>query len=1223
MDELLELARSGDPAGGAAVMHHIDQLLAKWHVSGRELSVDESTPLVELCTDLLKDADSSISRGALDALCFVMAFSTGADQKLMARLDGLTPMVLEKLGDENHHVREASRRFIVSLMEMKEKNARIEKEKQDANDLVQDLNLRHIVTTTREVKSSSINTKCSPKAKTSSPKKTSLISGQSENTNRVEVIKVSSDKELVREIERIAFNLLPDKEWSIRMAAMQRLEGIVLGGGTHYKSFPGLLKHLVTPFITQLLDRRSSVVKQVCHLLCLLSKETLRDFEACAELLIPVLFKLVVITIQVIAESADNCIKTILCNCKVTRLVSRIIDCAKNDRSAVLRARCCEYALLMLECWVDSPEIQKSADLYEDLIKCCIEDATSEVRSTARSCYRLFTKTWPDRSLRLFESFDPARQKVLNDEEGDLQKKPIPSLDEPFQLGTQISNSYSNGAENHDIALGEEKCEVINDEESDFNEKSVTDNHDIVGVENCEVIISREDSYFSEKNLSLTETKMEEEKEKEEEELAEGDDQQQQKENREFIPLQMQDLPAPCSENPHLGFDPQSQPPADTILSPQNAAIYDKTIVTIGQQKLTDSPSSNPTRTESKHNSKSSDETRTESKPNSKSSDETRTNYIPNFQRPLLRKQMTNWFLAKDKNENTENNPTQVKLGEMPGYADVPSSLAEALTEGLNPKSDWIMRVFVFNFLKSLLNHGPKGLQEVLQNFDKVMKLFFLHLDDPHYKVAHASLTTLEEIIPKFKKQAEHYLDRILPRVFSRLHDPKESIRKNASDILQIISENYGVDSILPGLLRSLDEQKAPRARLAIIEYARENFEKYTANADFSNNNSFIKLWLGKLVPLFKDKNTRLKEAALAGILIIYTNFDPGSVLGFLTGLSVEQQKPLRLALKQRNPRIEVDLVNFMQAKKQRPRYAPSLDRYGVIEPAFSSYPTFKFRSMDCGSKSSFHMSDNSEGLKGRFQKLSSAVNPMPQKSGCAVSSYQSDEETSINQILNQVCNGNSRSSSLTKQEAMHQFVEISKHRGNSVWFKHLHQFSIALLEMIDDTDPSVRELSLSLLVEMLDKQRESMEEHLEVLIMKLLHATKDSDMNIVNQAQRCLNITISQYEPLRCLAAIRPLLVCEDEKLLIVCANCLAKIIGRFSEEDLMAQLLSFVPSLLDLIGNRSPYVRKTVLLCLVEIYLKLGKAFMPYLERLDAVHLRLVTTYASHFSQPELMTH
>lgn len=33
----------------------------------------------------------------------------------------------------------------------------------------------------------------------------------------------------------------------------------------------------------------------------------------------------------------------------------------------------------MLEYWVDTPEIQRSANLYEDLVKCCIADATSEV----------------------------------------------------------------------------------------------------------------------------------------------------------------------------------------------------------------------------------------------------------------------------------------------------------------------------------------------------------------------------------------------------------------------------------------------------------------------------------------------------------------------------------------------------------------------------------------------------------------------------------------------------------------------------------------------------------------------------------------------------------------------------------------------------------------------------------------------------------------------------
>lgn len=46
----------------------------------------------------------------------------------------------------------------------------------------------------------------------------------------------------------------------------------------------------------------------------------------------------------------------------------------------LLNVRCCEYALLELEQWPDAPEIQRSADLFEDLIRCCVADAMSEVK---------------------------------------------------------------------------------------------------------------------------------------------------------------------------------------------------------------------------------------------------------------------------------------------------------------------------------------------------------------------------------------------------------------------------------------------------------------------------------------------------------------------------------------------------------------------------------------------------------------------------------------------------------------------------------------------------------------------------------------------------------------------------------------------------------------------------------------------------------------------------
>lgn len=46
----------------------------------------------------------------------------------------------------------------------------------------------------------------------------------------VESIKVHSEKELVREFEKIASTLVPEKDWSLRISAMQRIEALVIGG---------------------------------------------------------------------------------------------------------------------------------------------------------------------------------------------------------------------------------------------------------------------------------------------------------------------------------------------------------------------------------------------------------------------------------------------------------------------------------------------------------------------------------------------------------------------------------------------------------------------------------------------------------------------------------------------------------------------------------------------------------------------------------------------------------------------------------------------------------------------------------------------------------------------------------------------------------------------------------------------------------------------------------
>ncbi|XP_042048444.1 CLIP-associated protein-like isoform X1 [Salvia splendens] len=1177
--------------------------------------------------------------------------------------------------------------------------------------------------------------KSSPKAKTTS-RENSLFGADGDITEKpVEPIKVYSEKELTREFEKIASTLVPEKDWSVRIAAMQRVEGLVIGGAADYPGFRGLLKQLIGPLSTQLSDRRSSIVKQGCHLLNFLSKDLLGDFEGCAEMFIPVLFKLVVITVLVIAESADNCIKTMLRNCKVPRVLPRIVDSAKNDRNAILRARCCDYALLILEYWADAPEIQRSADLYEDLIRCCVADAMSEVRSTARTCYRMFAKTWPDRSRRLFMSFDPVVQRVINDEDGGMHRRHAsPSIRE---RSSNMSFSTHASTPSNIPGYGTSAIVAMDRSGSLSSGTSLTSG----------LLISQAKSMGKGAERSL-ESVLHSSKQKVTaiESMLRGLDISERGRSSSLDlgvdPPSSRDPPFPLAvpasnsltnslTDPVSGISKGNNRNGGLVLSDiitqiqaskesSKLSYYNSTgseLLSVhssysakrAPEKVQDRgfAEENPDFRDSRRYMNVQDKQYLETQYRDASYRESHGNHVPNFQRPLLRKNTTGRVSAGRRRSFDD---SQLPLGDLSSYSDSPATLTDALNEGLSSSSDWNARVAAFSYIHSLLQQGPRGIQDVMQSFEKVMKLFFQHLDDPHHKVAQAALSTLADLIPACRKPFESYMERILPHVFSRLIDPKELVRQPCSTTLDIVGKTYGTDSLLPALLRSLDEQRSPKAKLAVIEFAIGSFNKHASNSEGSANSGILKLWLAKLTPLVHDKNTKLKEAAITCIISVYTHFDSVAVLNFILSLSVEEQNSLRRALKQYTPRIEVELMNFLQSKKERrikSSYDPSdvvgtssedgyngslkksqlFGRYssGSIDSdsgrKWSSLQDASFITGSIGNQKSDDTQDNLHhqlvetnlnadvttsnhkslkyipnisgdnvglsaidshpnaevsltsrldinGLIGseHLQKsldigVDNEPSPEPSLSFRELPALKLNSSTetgpSIPQILHMICNGSDDSPSANKRQALQQLIEISISNDHSVWSKYFNQILTAVLEMLDDSDSLARELVLSLIVEMLKNQKESMEYSVEIVIEKLLNVTKDNVLKVSNESERCLTIVLSQYDPFRCLSVIVPLLVTEDERTLVTCINCLTKLVGRLSQEELMAQLPSFLPALFDAFGNQSADVRKTVVFCLVDIYIMLGKAFLPYLEGLNSTQLRLVTIYANRISQ------
>ncbi|KAK8541564.1 hypothetical protein V6N13_137828 [Hibiscus sabdariffa] len=1268
----------------------------------------------------------------------------------------ILPPILQMLSDSNLGVREAAILCIEEMYRQAGTQFRDELHRhQLPASMVRDINARLEKIEPRvrssdgilggfasgEIKPAILNPKkSSPRAKSSS-RETSLFGGENDITEKpIDPIKVYSDKELIREFDKISSNLVPEKDWSVRIAAMQRVEGLVLGGAADYPCFRGLLKQLVSPLSTQLSDRRSSIVKQACHLLSFLSMELLGDFETCAEIFIPVLFKLVVITVLVIAESADNCIKTMLRNCKVVRVLPRIADCAKNDRSAVLRARCCEYALLILEHWPDAPEIQRSADLYEELIRCCVADAMSEVRSTARMCYRMFTKTWPDRSRRLFASFDPVIQRIINEEDGGMHRRHAsPSLRErnvQSSFTTQTSSTSKIPGYGTSAIVAMDRTSSLSSGMSFSSGMNLSQSKPLgkAADRTLESVL-----HSSKQKVSAIENMLRG--------LDISEKQRSTSLDLGIDPPSSRDPPFPAVvpasnsltsslalESSTSGVGKGSNFNGGLIMSDtisQIQAFKDSGKLSYRSSVATESLpafSSYSAKRISERQERGSFEENSDMKEARRfinphierqyldmsyrdaNSRDSQHSYIPNFQRPLLRKHVAGRMSAGRRKSFDD---SQLSFGEMSNYVEGPASLSDALSEGLSPNSDWSARVAAFTYLRSLLQQGPKGIQEVVQNFEKVMKLFFQHLDDPHHKVAQAALSTLADIIPSCRRPFESYMERILPHVFSRLIDPKELVRQPSSMILEIVSKSYSIDSLLPALLRSLDEQRSPKAKLAVIGFAISSFNKHAMNSEGSSNIGILKLWLSKLTPLAHDKNTKLKDAAITCIISVYTRFDPTAVLNFILTLSVEEQNSLRRALKQYTPRIEVDLINFLQSKKERQRskssYDPSdvvgtLSEEGYIGVSKKSVLLGRYSSGSIDSEGgrkwgstqestlvsgsigqatsdetqeniyqNFDTSPNADILPSKTKELSFVAysmglnptvpvensesnfnlegvsTPQLETNGLsrsdtlgAINGVAQNIETSsvldlnhlklapvkissipdvgpsIPQILHMICNENDESPTASKRSALEQLIEISvADDGPSIWNKYFNQILTAVLEVLDDSNSSIRELALLLIVEMLKNQKDAMEDSVEIVIEKLLHVTKDIVPKVSNEAEHCLNTVLSQYDPFRCLSVIVPLLVTEDEKTLVICINCLTKLVGRLSQEELMAQLPSFLPALFEAFGNQSADVRKTVVFCLVDIYILLGKAFLPHLEGLNSTQLRLVTIYANRISQ------
>jgi len=228
------------------------------------------------------------------------------------------------------------------------------------------------------------------------------------------------------ELEKLAI-LLKDcnAEWNLRTEGLFHFQKVIKGVDSAELARMIKDKKLDVALSCQMEDRRSNLCKEACRTVSVLALQLQQHFESLSSTFVPTLFKLLIITIKVIAESAHNCFISFLpyANSSIPIIVQGI-----TDAHPVLRSKAAEYLLLMLQ-KNKKEDMQVHVEMIEASIIKGVQDSSQGTRANARQSFVAFNKQWPERVQGLLSHFEPSIQKMLAEGRNSPTKSPKKSDD--------------------------------------------------------------------------------------------------------------------------------------------------------------------------------------------------------------------------------------------------------------------------------------------------------------------------------------------------------------------------------------------------------------------------------------------------------------------------------------------------------------------------------------------------------------------------------------------------------------------------------------------------------------------------------------------------------------------------------------------------------------------------------------------------------------------------
>ena len=187
-----------------------------------------------------------------------------------------------------------------------------------------------------------------------------------------------------------------------------------------------VLQVLVPAFKLHLQDVRSAVVRSTCETVGSISKSTGLEFQSIATELIATLLSLSNITIKIVSQSGENCVKTLI---ETTRFDLEVVfDACQNGKSEALCKTACEYLTKALEQWTTLKEEDSSYQSYLKASQACLTHQFKKVRRSGCELLTQMANVWPKQVTTLAALLEPSMINVF------LTEYPASALTEHLRL---------------------------------------------------------------------------------------------------------------------------------------------------------------------------------------------------------------------------------------------------------------------------------------------------------------------------------------------------------------------------------------------------------------------------------------------------------------------------------------------------------------------------------------------------------------------------------------------------------------------------------------------------------------------------------------------------------------------------------------------------------------------------------------------------------------------